>query len=113
MLVELLAIALTQGNGVIVTLNEQPVQFNNAQPVQVNGRVLVPLRGIFEGIGASVKWVPQTRTVLALFDENEVQLQIGSKAATVNQQVVNLDVPAQIINGSTMVPLRFVGESMG
>jgi hypothetical protein len=98
---------------VTVSLNEQEVNFPNGQPIQVNGRVLVPLRSVFQETGASVKWVAETRTVEAVFDDIDVELQIGSQTAYINKKEVTLDVAPQIVNGSTMIPLRFVGEALG
>jgi hypothetical protein len=76
-------------------------------------RVLVPLRGVLEQMGARVDWNPSTQTVSAWRGKSRVKLAIGQNTAAVNGQPVNLDVPAQILNGSTMVPLRFVGEALG
>lgn len=96
-----------------VTINGAPVRFTGTQPMAVRGRVMVPLRGVLEQMGAFVGWDPATRTVFAQKSGTDVQLPIGSPAATVNGRTVNLDVPAQVIGGSTMVPLRFLSEAMG
>jgi hypothetical protein len=82
-------------------------------PVMENGRTLVPLRGIFEGLGADVKWDNSTRSITATKEKTTVYLKIGSKDAKVNGTTVKIDVPAKVINGSTMVPIRFVSESLG
>lgn len=81
--------------------------------VNVGGRTLVPLRAIFEALGAEVEWDGATRTASATWDGGSLSLPVGASQATVNGQTVQLDVPAQLIDGRTMVPLRFVGESMG
>ncbi|MTI80826.1 MAG: MBL fold metallo-hydrolase [Firmicutes bacterium] len=78
-----------------------------------NGTTLVPLRAIFQSLGASVDWDGNTQTVTANKGQITVKLQIGSDTAYKNGQVVPLRVPGKIINGSTMVPLRFVSESLG
>jgi len=96
-----------------VTMNGAPIEFTGTQPMVVQGRVLVPLRGVLEQMGAFVGWDPASRIVYAQKSGTDVQLPIGSRAATINGRTVTLDVPAQIIGGSTMVPLRFVGEAMG
>ncbi|MGH2398592.1 MAG: copper amine oxidase N-terminal domain-containing protein, partial [bacterium] len=82
-------------------------------PVIQGSRVLVPLRGIFEQMGATVEWRPATRTVLAASGSTLVELMIGSRIARVNGNPVTLDVPAMIIGGRTLVPLRFISESLG
>jgi hypothetical protein len=96
-----------------VVINGHPVAFNDTTPRQVDGRVLVPLRGIFEEMGAFVHWTDATQTVDATKGDISVRLQIGNRVAQVNGDNVNLDVPPQLIGGSTMVPLRFVSESLG
>ena len=96
-----------------VTLNGQPINFTGVPPQQVGGRVLVPLRGVFEALGAQVDYDARTRTVFAQRGNTQVQLQIGSTQALVNGQTRVLDIPAQTRLGSTLVPLRFVSEALG
>jgi hypothetical protein len=82
-------------------------------PVMVNGRTLVPLRAIFEAFNAAIKWDQKTQTVTATKDDTTIVLKIGSKIASINNKVVNLDVPGQNLKGRTMVPTRFVSEALG
>lgn len=96
-----------------VTVNGQPVAFQGIGPQEVQGRVLVPVRGVLEQLGADVGWVPQTQTVVASSGNIDIQLIIGNRRATVNGQTVMLDVPAMTIGGHTMVPLRFLGQALG
>ena len=79
----------------------------------VEGRTLVPLRAIFEALGASVEWDQSTKTVTSALDEVTVKLTIGEKVLYVNDESKELDVPAMIMNGRTMVPARAVAESFG
>jgi hypothetical protein len=95
-----------------VYVNGEQVMFDQ-QPIVVGSRVLVPLRGIFEKMGATVVWLPETRTVRAQRGTTSVELHIGSTSALVNGATVTLDVPAQIVGGRTVVPLRFISESLG
>jgi len=81
-------------------------------PVIDNGRTLVPMRAIFEALGASVKWDGATKTVNASKGNTNIKLVIGGQAYK-NGKLADMDVPAQIYNGSTMVPLRFVSEALG
>jgi len=74
---------------------------------------LVPLRAIFQALGATVNWDGATQTVTAAKGQTSVKLQIGSQTAYVNGRVVTLQVPGRIIQGNTMVPLRFVSEALG
>lgn len=78
-----------------------------------SGTTLVPLRAIFQALGATVNWDGSTQTVTANKAQTTVKLQIGSPTAYKNGQPVSLQVPGKIIQGSTMVPLRFVSESLG
>ena len=82
-------------------------------PVIVNDRTLVPLRAIFEAMGAEVKWDNDTRTVTATRGDTTISLAIGSDQLVVNGEAVTIDVPAQIINDRTMIPVRAVAESFG
>jgi len=93
-------------------LNGQRLYFDQP-PVMQEGRVLVPLRGIFENLGADVLYTPATKTIKATGDGNTVELTLGERQAFINGRQVYLDVPAGTIGGRTMVPLRFVSEAMG
>src|SRR5207244_11019777 len=90
-----------------------PVAFGTVGPQQVQGRVMVPLRGVLEKLGAFVGWNAATHTVTASRGNLDLQLPIGARTASVNGRQVPLDVPAMTIAGTTMVPLRFVGETLG
>ena len=96
-----------------VRVDGEVVHFNGQPPVLVNARVLIPLRGVFEQMGASVVWHPEKQTVTTVRGQDSVRLKIGSPSASVNGIAHTLDVPAQIRQGRTMVPLRFIGESLG
>lgn len=109
----LAALCGAQSGPIHVEVNGQPVAFNDTQPRMINGRVLVPLRGVFEQMGAYVHWTDATQTVDATKGDTSVRLRIGDPVASVNGQNVALDVPPRLIGGSTMVPLRFVSESLG
>ena len=95
-----------------VELNGNPVSFDVA-PFQVAGRTMVPMRAIFEALGAEVEWNASSQTVTATRGATNVRLTIGRTTARVNGRNVSLDVPAMVRRGSTMVPLRFVSEALG
>jgi hypothetical protein len=99
--------------GIGVTVNGSPIHFDGMGPIQINGRVLVPVRGVLESLGADVGWKPESQTVVANNGRVDIELRIGDHSASVDGQAVDLDVPAQIIAGHTMVPLRFLGEALG
>ena len=118
------ALASTPDDFISVSVNGQILYLDQA-PVLKDGTTLVPMRGIFEALGARIKWDAPTRTVFANTASEEalaanpqtpntaVSLTINAPEATVNDQKVKLLAPAQIIAGNTMVPLRFVGEALG
>ena len=95
-----------------VFLNGEKIVFDQ-QPVIQNGRTLVPIRAVVEKMGGSVEWNELTRTTVLKFGANTVKLTIESTAAYLNEQENTLDVAPQIINGRTLIPIRFVAESFG
>jgi N-acetylmuramoyl-L-alanine amidase len=95
-----------------VYLDGQLLSFDVPPQIE-NDRTLVPLRGIFEAMGASVDWDDAARTVTARREGVVIVLPIGSANPTVNGAVWPLDVPAKIVGGRTLAPLRFVGEGFG
>ena len=96
-----------------VTIDGQDVAFPDQRPVIIGGRTLVPVRGVFEGLGFEVGWDDDTRAAVLVRHDFTVIIPIGSYAFTVNGRAYNLDVPAQIIGGRTMLPLRLPLESVG
>lgn len=79
----------------------------------VEGRTLVPLRAIFEALGASVEWDNVTRTVTSEKGADTISLTVGADTFYKNDEPIELDVPAQIINDRTMVPARAIAEAYG
>ena len=80
-------------------------------PVLDNSRTLVPLRSIFEAMGASVEWDNDTQTAIASRGSTTVKITIGQNTLYKNGQAVSLDVPAKLIGGRTMVPVRAIAEA--
>lgn len=81
-------------------------------PVIVDGRTLVPMRAIFEALGAQVSWDDASMTATAAKADTIVSIQVGNQTAYAGGQAHALDVPAQLIQGHTMVPARFVSEAL-
>lgn len=79
----------------------------------VNNRTLVPLRSIFEELGAGVQFNAKDKTITAKKGATTVWLKVGSKSAKINNKAVTIDVAPQVYSGSTLVPLRFIGDSFG
>lgn len=86
---------------------------SDVAPVIEGGRTLVPFRVIFEAMGADVGWDGAKNTVSAYAQEKAIILEIGNKTVWVNGPEQQSDAAPKIINGRTMVPLRFVAEAMG
>lgn len=99
-------------SAVILTVNGVKQAYDPA-PTIVNGRTMVPLRALFESLGAKVDWDNNTRTIKASKGNIKIQLQVDSKTALINGKTIQLEVEPQIVNGRTMIPLRFVSESFG
>jgi len=95
-----------------VIVDGQPVVFDQP-PITIGGRVLVPLRGVFERLGAFVEWEPSTNVVTAVRSGTQIQLQIGNRRALVNGNPTLLDIPPMVVRGRTLVPLRFISEALG
>ncbi len=101
-------------NRLVVIVDGKPVKFaENAQPMVYRGRVMVPMRGIFEALGATLTYDPTTRTVIAQRNNESVELTFGSKIAKKNGAEILLDTPPSIIKDVTYVPMRFIAESLG
>lgn len=82
-------------------------------PVMIESRTLVPVRAIIEGLGAVVDWDPTTETVTGRRGTTTIKLILGSRDAYIDDQLVQLDVPASTVNNRMMVPTRFIAESLG
>lgn len=82
-------------------------------PIIQEGRVLVPMRHFFAALGADVSWDEANRIAVGTRAGVEVRIPIDSTEPTVDGETVKIDVAAQITNGRTYIPLRFVGEALG
>ena len=81
-------------------------------PIVEQGRTLVPLRNIAEFLIFSVEWEEKSQMVFLYKGDIKIELRIGETYAKVDEQLVDLDTAPKIIDGRTMVPLRFISESM-
>lgn len=96
-----------------VVIDSQNVVFTDAAPFIEDGRTLVPLRAIFEKMGATVSWDDATKTASAVKGTTKVVIAIGSVDPTIDGQVKKIDVAAKIVDGRTFAPMRFVCEAFG
>ncbi|SMG28201.1 family 10 glycosylhydrolase [Paenibacillus aquistagni] len=85
----------------------------DVQPYLENNITMLPFRAIGEALGANVEWKPENKQVEFSKETTHIQFTIGENKAIVNGEVVALDMGAKNKNGRAMVPLRFVGESLG
>ena len=96
--------------GIAVIVNGNKIEFD-VEPQIINGRTMVPVRGIFEALNAVVDWDGSTQTVIAKKDNTIIKITINELSFKKNNEMKKLDVPAQIVDGRTLVPVRAIGES--
>jgi len=108
---------------ITVELDGNPIEFD-VKPEIIDGRTMVPLRKIFEEIGALVKWDNDTQTVSAKKNKKTITLSIDSADLQIDKgdtdeegnpiyETITLEIPAQIVSGRTLVPARAISESFG
>jgi hypothetical protein len=97
---------------ILVKVNGQGLYFDQPS-VTINGRTMVPLRKIFESMGIEITWEPSNSTITASKGNTKAELTIDNQVATINGQPQKLDSAPVIINGRTLVPVRFVAEAFG
>ncbi|MGA3037617.1 MAG: stalk domain-containing protein [Vulcanimicrobiaceae bacterium] len=105
-----LTLGLAAEAQVAITINGSAVDVSPG-PLLQDGRVFVPLRGVFENLGASV--VYDNGQINAQGGQNTISLHIGSTQADVNGQPQTIDVAPFIVGASTYVPLRFISQALG
>ncbi|MFZ5815701.1 MAG: stalk domain-containing protein [Bacillota bacterium] len=104
--------ATADSQGVRVTLDGVEVPLDVPGEIR-DGRTLVPFRAIFEALGASVEWDAPTRTVTAVKGTDSLKLTVDSAVVEWRRSLITVDVPPVIVDGRTLVPLRFVGQALG
>jgi Copper amine oxidase N-terminal domain/NHL repeat len=105
----LIVLQINSNNAVV---NGESVSVDPAPSIQ-NGSTVVPLRFIGEALGATIEWEPSEKRVTYKLANREVILWVGVTEAMVNGKIVSMSVAPMIINGRTVVPLRFIGEALG
>jgi len=101
------------GSEITVTVNGQPVVFADQNPEIVDGRTLVPVAGVFQALGFEVEWNHGERQAVITRGTDTVLITVGRNTFTKNGVDSPLDVPAQIINERTMLPIAAVLQSLG
>ncbi|MDD4439477.1 MAG: copper amine oxidase N-terminal domain-containing protein, partial [Tissierellia bacterium] len=82
-------------------------------PVIKEGRTLIPVRAISEGMGAEVGWNAEEKIVTITKDDKVIVFNLTENKVFVDEAEVIIDVPAKVMNNRTMVPLRFIAEHLG
>ncbi len=100
---------------ITVTVDDQPVAFDEAPPRMIGGRVMVPLRGVVERLGGTIQYDAKSKVITGGHADTNKQfrLRVGSGEALLNGTQMSLDAPPRVLSGVTYVPLRFVSEAMG
>jgi hypothetical protein len=95
-----------------VMVNGRPVT-GDVDPVVVNGRMHGGLRALFAAIGARISWLSGARTARVVSGSLTIEVPVGSRMAKVNGAQVDMGGPARIVNGRTVVPVRFFADATG
>ncbi|OON98266.1 MAG: hypothetical protein ATN35_05620 [Epulopiscium sp. Nele67-Bin004] len=109
--VPLLTAELTQANTINLNLIINGEVISSVSPVQSNGTTLVPVRVVSEQLGANIEWDSSTQKIVVEKGNVSVEMQIGSATGKINGQATSLTTEPVVINGTTMIPLRFVSEA--
>ncbi|MEW9124987.1 MAG: copper amine oxidase N-terminal domain-containing protein [Thermotaleaceae bacterium] len=99
-------------NDIWVTVNGDVLTFDQP-PIIINQRVMVPLRAIFEALECTVDWNSKMQMITAYSpDMHILEIHVGETSAYKDGELIKMDVPAKIVNGRTLVPVRFVAEAL-
>jgi inhibitor of cysteine peptidase len=95
-----------------IVIDGKIVTLDNA-PFIKNDRTLVPLRGIFEKLGATVDWNKYTKQAIIKTKASEIILEVGNKYVLLDGEVVTLDAVTEMNSDRVFVPFRFIAEALG
>ncbi len=97
---------------ITVEISDKEVVFDQT-PILYNNRTMVPMRKIFEKLGATVSWNNDTQTATAKKGDRTVKITVGQKIMNVNSKVIILDTSPIVVSERTLVPVRAVAEGLG
>lgn len=109
--ISILPFGVSASENIYVTVDGATLDFDQP-PIMQNDRVLVPMRLIFETLGATVEWDEYNQYVNATKDDINITMQIGNNTMVKNGQYITLDTAPILLNGRTLVPVRAVAESL-
>lgn len=95
-----------------IIYNNKPIIFKDVAPQIISNRTMIPVRGLFEKMGATILWDDNKNEVIVKIGDSTIILGIDSQEAWVNGIKKTMDVPTKIINNRTFIPLRFVSENI-
>lgn len=99
--------------GAKVRLNGNLIKFDRQFPLVIEDRTLIPIRGLFEKLGAEVSWNGERNEATVKYNGTTIVIPIDADYTYVNGEKISLDVSARVINQRTMVPLRFIMNNFG
>lgn len=99
-------------NEISVYVEGQKVSFD-VPPQTINDRTMVPIRAIFEVMGATVNWDNATQTAICTKDNTVVKMTLNSKTEYINDVPYEMDVAPVIVDNRTLAPARYVAEAFG
>ena len=105
-------IKLTIGENIMIVEGDTEIPLD-VPPTIINDRAMVPLRAIFNALGASVSWDGETKTIFAIKEDTVIAMQIGQAVIYVNGDVREIDSPSVIVEDRTLVPVRAIAEAFG
>lgn len=100
-----------KSDSISVFVNDEKVNFD-VDPMLINDRTMVPVRAIFEALGATVTWDNTNQIAKGVLDDITIEITIGSTNLFKNGKPIELDSPAVIVSGRTLVPVRAIAESL-
>lgn len=98
-------------DGISVKIDGRDINFD-VPPQVINSRTMVPMRAIFEELGASVEWDATTKSINAVKGETKIKMQISNSAMYVGDVEKTLDSVPVIVDGRTLVPARAIAEAL-
>lgn len=113
LMTSLTSFAIAQEN-ITIKVNGNTLKLK-ANPINANGRILIPVAALTKELGITAEWVATTKSVIItqLTNNTTIYLKMGQASALVNGTEVKLECKPQIFKGRAYIPIRFISESLG
>lgn len=109
--------ALTDASQIHILYNDAVVEYEDVKPVNTEGRVMIPFRAVLENMGATVEYDDSQRLVTATKGETQIKFTLMDDTIYINNNgvdsTITMDVPMIIVEGRTLVPIRFMSNALG